>query len=184
MSVLPIVTFEQVQGQIGNDLRRDRVMPLIHGTSMQVQRSIGRSLLREAFVEHFDVGYQQQVYTLFHAPVVAITEVWNDGVLIDPTWWREQDGMVQFDRHAPVMGPKYLRITGTGGMAASQAEFEAAYPDIVMEALNWIVIRLRRLAQPDVTNQNVSGTSTSYVSTEMPESLRAVLASYRPGGFA
>lgn len=107
--------------------------------SALVERLLDRQVLVAAVVETLDVEPLAGRFRLRAFPVTAWTDArhdvarafGSDTVLPATAYAREDErGWLVLDQYELTPGPQVLRLSYTGGMAASTAAFISAYPDI------------------------------------------------------
>ena len=125
---------------IGSDTDYDtEIDRWIDQISAAAEKYMNRVALAAAQTEYFDIRNGQRVFFVRAVPVTTWTAVNNDtdrsfgsDTVVDSSGYATTDdiGKVEFDGFDPVFGPKALKITYTGGMAADVTAFVAAFPDI------------------------------------------------------
>lgn len=70
-----------------------------------------------------------------------------------------EEGVIYFDRWSPFEGYQVVRITWTGGMAATVDDLEADYPSVVHAATLQVVHEFRRRRRLDMTSLSIGGAS-------------------------
>lgn len=111
------------------------------GVSARVESYLGRAIESTERTAYIDVDKGQKLFPLKAFPVSAVTGVWND---FDRSWSTEIDsdlytflgdwGELIIDQYILVAGAKRLKVTYTGGLAATQSALQTSYPDIEMAA--------------------------------------------------
>jgi hypothetical protein len=184
---LEITSPERLRGILGEDVPRDRTLPVIRGCSLQIQQYLDRVLRKQEFVLRLPaVRCDQRTFYVKYNPIEEVSQVdywnydqWNQ---LSSGDYSHDDMHVTLSKYLYAIidtGASALRVTGVGGMAENREDFIERYPDIVMEAEAWMLIRLRRLALPDVKSQSQQGATTSYHGTDMPKSLMLCLDHHR-----
>ncbi len=164
-------------GSSSSGLADDRVERLILMASAQIEQFLRRSLKREAFEEKLTVYPQQQIFSLFHSPIQEITAITNDETVLELDQFTFDDYALtaRYPPYPMEDGMNFLTVEGTGGMAATTSEFMENYPDIAGEAENWIIVRAKLLANPEVKSKGYREQHVSFYDTQMPESLISAL---------
>ena len=107
--------------------------------SAAAEKHMNRVALAAAQTQFFDVRPSQAVFFMRATPVTAWTAVNNDdartfgtSTVVDADNYATDDdvGKLEFDGVVLAPGPKTLKVTYTGGMAADTTAFVAAFPDI------------------------------------------------------
>ena len=139
----------------GNDTL---VGQMIASTSAAMERWLGREALATAYVETFDVCEGQEHWPLKAWPVSAVTYVREDSERV----WGSDTDVDADDYVSPVVtgdmwltipgglaaGRATLRVSYTGGMAATTTAFIAAYPDLALACevqVSWDYLRRKDL---------------------------------------
>lgn len=86
---------------------------------------------------------------------------WGDDTIVDPSCYAVdyERGVVCFDMWLPQEGFQVLRVTWTGGMAATVEDLAAAYPDVVKAITLQVVHEYRRRTGLDITSLSMEGQS-------------------------
>lgn len=109
----------------------------ITDVSAYVERYLDRVVLVGAQVEYHDVLPLGQRFRLAAYPVTAWVDVRHDtgrafgaDTVVDASAYVRDDanGWLEFDRYYLADGPRVLRVSYTGGMAANVDAFVTAYP--------------------------------------------------------
>lgn len=138
--------------------------------SAAVEKAMNRVALAAAQIEYFNVNDGQTTFFMNATPVTAWTEVNNDvnrsfasGTVVSSDSYATDDdiGMLQFHRVYVVPGPKVLKVSYTGGMAASTAAFITAFPDIAGAIDAQVAYHVQRRAQLGATSFSADGGSVS-----------------------
>lgn len=144
----------------------------IAAVSQVVEKRLDRFLKAEARTVYADIERHQSKVFLRGYPVSAVASVYEDasrvfgtGTLVDSscyTFGNGNEGMLSFD-YALSAGPKALKVTYTGGMAADTAALATAYPDLV-EAVDQQLLYLFRnkgtLGLSSVSGGSIGGGGT------------------------
>lgn len=137
-----ITTKANIKALIGKDDAADDVIltAIALAVSIRCENYMERLVETAARTEYFDIAEEQRLFLVKAFPVSAC-QVWND---YDRSWSTELDssvftflgdwGEVIVDQYTLVAGAKRLKITYTGGMAATQSAIETAFPDLEMAA--------------------------------------------------
>ena len=144
--------------------------------------------------EYLDVAWGQRIFILRAYPVTAVTGVWYDPYQL----WDSTSAVDTDEYRSPIYGggpilsidrrlnyswenvqDRALKVTYTGGMAADDIAFIAAYPDIAGAVDQQIVYEYQR--RRDLGSQAIggdAGTVTPALSAWIPSVLEA-LSRYR-----
>lgn len=117
-------------------------LPLLNGllasVSAKVEKYLDRTALVAAYTETFSIEPGTSFIRLKAYPVTSVTYVSNDVTRVhDSTGYLDSDdyyvdltrGTIEID-YGLDGGPGALKVSYTGGMAATDEAFAAAYPDI------------------------------------------------------
>lgn len=119
-------------------------------------------------VAYFDIDPGQELFILRAFPVTAAT-VWND---FDRSWSTQLDasvytflgdlGELTIDQYSLVAGAKRLKVQYTGGMAATQADLQAAFPDLEMACRIQGAFMFDKRQKLGVKGESVAGGNVVY----------------------
>jgi len=112
---------------------------LITIASGEVEDFLNRAVEIDDFTEYFDVVGKNEQYSLKAYPVTALTNVWNDpdwdydsGTAISTDYIKTNDatGILYVSKYVLLDGFQALKVSYSGGMAATAAAFKTAYPTL------------------------------------------------------
>jgi hypothetical protein len=146
---------------------------LIPEVSAAFERHCGREFFLEERTRDFDVRPGQMVVQLPAWPITALTEVRN---ALDPDDFAEASSLVDSDDYVAntrlgivefygptlVSGPQVLRVKWTGGLAATDANLVAGYPDLALACEMQVAYLLQRRATLGANVQSGGGASMSF----------------------
>jgi len=123
---------------VADDTTTDLLSRLIEMYSAEAEASLSRLVSAEARTAQFHVEPQQHVFALPAYPVTAIASVRHDtgrefassSEIDDTAYYADDNGLLHVDGQTLAAGRGALRVTWTGGMAASVASFATAFPDL------------------------------------------------------
>lgn len=113
---------------------------IINGVSLTFQVTTGRGILEQAQVDYFDMEtYTERLY-VHRWPIDAILDLnlyydrdreWGEDTLVDPSDYfiDYEEGEIELLTSFQV-GKRVFKLTYTGGMATTTANFKTLYPDI------------------------------------------------------
>lgn len=185
---MDLTTIERVKLRVDlsyTDETQDALLSrLVAGVSAEVERRLDRHVLSTSRTVQANVRAGQGAVALRGYPITSITSIWNDRerdfgdetVLASSDYFADTTSGIVYFEVTLVGGPGVLKITYTGGMAASTDAFMAAYPDIA-EAVDQRCAQLyQRRAEIGVTNVAGPGGSLSMPSLGWPvDALSAVM---------
>lgn len=146
---------------------------LINQVSDQAEKFMGRHLqVTDRTDEDYEIEPNKARLLLRGSPIERITSIlystdgdFTDSQPLESTTYylRKPIGQVIFRNSAfPLSRGGWVRVSYRGGMAADQAAFQAAFPDIEMAARYEVQNRLNRSAKPDGSTKLVEGAGTLY----------------------
>lgn len=157
---------------------------LITSTSAMVEKYLRRHAQATSRTEYYHVDPFCRAIFLRGVPITSITSVYNDSereygsstlISSDDYGYVGRTGEVSFDYYLEC-GTEAVKITYTGGMAATAAAFVDAYPDIAYATELQIAEDFRRRGIAGATAINLDGGSTSFVGQlKMLEHVREIL---------
>lgn len=167
------------------------VAQMITDVSGQVERYLDRYTLATSRTEYLDVAADQTAWRLKAYPVTAVSSIIYDADQAfdaademdaddydDPTL--ETTGILTIPGGAGPTARKALKVTYTGGMAASTAAFISAYPDIAMAVEMQVVWHyLRRLGIGTAGRSGDKGSDTLVAGTPFIPEVKTTLDMYR-----
>ncbi len=143
---------------------------LIAVVSARVEAFLDRHVESAARTEYLDVAWGQRIFILRAYPVTAVTGVWYDPYQA----WASTSAVDTDEYRSPIYGggpilsidrrlnyswenvqDRALKVTYTGGMAADDIAFIAAYPDIAGAVDQQIVYEYQR--RRDLGAQSIAG---------------------------
>lgn len=165
-----------------------QLAPLISRVSAQAERFMNRSVQTTSRTVQYDVRAGQLEFWLPAYPITSITSIYSDSLrsfgsetLVASTdyYYDATNGLLSFEA-MPSSGRGSLKITYTGGMAATAAAFVTAYPDIAEAVDQQVVFLWSRRRSVGLTSVSEANGSISVVENAalLPE-VKAILSSHR-----
>lgn len=172
---MDLTTLARVRLLIGNDdaneTKHDGVLQqLITSISGEVCDALDRDVVTQERTQTFSPLFAQSIFPLRSYPVSSIASVveasdrdFANGTTIAATDYVVDDsGLLCIDRYAVSPGRGTLRVTYTGGMAATPAEFARAYPQIAGYVDNVVVMAWRGRDALGLQSLSMEGVSASW----------------------
>lgn len=125
---------------------------LITATSALAESYMRRTALTGTYTEYFDTYRYQRVVQCKAYPITSVTSIYHDSAreygsatLVDSGDYaiHLEDGRISFDFTLDE-GPRSVKVTYVGGMAATVDAFVTAYPDIAHAVEMQVVHEFRR----------------------------------------
>ena len=196
MALLPVTTIAAVRAYKGLAIAGGAsdawITSAIAAFSRRFEAALGRALLEEVQTEVLDVDFDGQTvfplkgWPVLSSPAISVRldalRVFDAATELEATFYTvdEEEGFLIVDGIVLPRGMRVLRVVYTGGMAADEAAFLAAYPDAAEAAdiqINyWFESRLR-LGQKSVVGPD--NTVTMESTTEFLPVVNEAIARYR-----
>jgi len=161
---------------------------LVTAISAQVEAYLDRYVESTSRTAYLDVEEGQRVFGLRGYPVTSVSSLRHD---IDWTFASTDelattdytvlgdDGLLQIPAYDLAAGPRALKITYTGGMAASAAAFYAAYPDAELAVWYQAGYAFERRKFLIDGSAAVAGSSVGFQAPELLAEVKELLRPYR-----
>lgn len=151
---------------------------LIAGTSAAMCAHVNRPLLASSFAERLN-GTGGTRLQLPNYPVLSVATVFVGATAIQQSPDGVLPGWVADDRGITLVGG--LRFTA--GMRnvsmAYTAGFEQVPADLEQACVEWCAFKYRERDRIGHSSKSVQGETVSFITKDMPDSVRSVLAQYR-----
>lgn len=165
---------------------------IVSATSARVEEYLGRAAQSASRTEYFDTEPSLFRVVLAAYPVTTVslvrydpTRAWDASSEIAATEYAVDTdrGFLSFERYGFAVAARGLKITYTGGMAASTAAFIAAYPALAFAVDLQVASLMQRRLSLGATSTSAGGGSKSFQGGYdlLPE-VRATLDLYRRRG--
>jgi len=173
---------DEVEGTTSSDAV---IQQMITALSSIFERKMNRLIRRQTYVDFPNVREGQRSLYLRAFPVTAITDVRYDlqrdfgaETIQDAGNYDlvDTDGILIMDRIALQEGVKLLKVTYTGGMAATTAAFISDYPDLAMAADMAVAFWMRRKRKIEASSTSSgAGGSLGLLDLKLPEFVEEAL---------
>lgn len=143
---------------------------VVLGVSAEFENYMDRKIESTARTEYYDIQPGQKIFSVPGYPISAVAGIWNDterdfgsSTLIDSTSYTflGTQGQIIIDDYTLMDGAKALKITYTGGMAATQAALQTAYPDLEFAARVQSCFAFKKKDRIGISAESVAGASIS-----------------------
>jgi len=185
---MDLVSIELVKAILGPGVGTQgdqALLEIITIVSGQIESYLDRKAQVITYTEQLNVEDGQWKFFLKAYPITSITSVHNDydrvfasGSLIDATDYYIDlvSGCLTIDKTSLVCGAGMLKVVYVGGMAATEAAFKTAYPDITGAAAIECAARWLRKGHPNTINATIGGATVSFITRDqfLPD-VKAVL---------
>lgn len=171
-----------------DDVQYDAILSrMLDRTSQDAERMMNRTVLSAARTTTHDWLPGRMSISLAAYPVTTITDVrvdesrvfGTDTIIDSTTYYVETaSGLLYFDVDQPC-GRGIVRVSATGGMAATTSAFVAAYPDIADAVAERVCLLWQRRSEIGLTSVSGSQGSISRISDDWPSQSRATILAYR-----
>lgn len=180
MAVLDLTTLARVEtyaagfgGAAAGAAEIAAISQLITQESARIETHCCRLFLEVARTKYFRVAPGQRVFPLPAFPLAAtpalevrgdVARVFGTDTIVDSgSYFCDPDtAVLEFDRYQPLPGPGTLKVTWTGGLAASTAALIAAHPDLASACEEQVRYVLQRRNNVGGSLVSGGGGSTSF----------------------
>ena len=157
---------------------------IVSGVNNRIQSYLSRTLVSAETTEVFDLTARSNgVFLLKSFPIDSVTSVTVNGDAVDSDdyEYNSATGMLRL-KHGYFQQLGGLVVVYTGGMASSEVNLRASYPDIVYEANKQSLFEFNRMRNIESKSKDVGGsraqTTEQYREFDLQPSLLAVLNRY------
>jgi hypothetical protein len=152
-----------------SDTKNDVViLSLVKAVSAQIEKHLCRSIFIKERTDFFDVEAGQKVIDVDAYPVTAckayndVSRLFTSEIDQYSYTYLGDNGQIIFDKYNLSSGAKVLKIVYTGGLAASQADLEANFPDLEMATRIQTAFVFQRKNKLSVSAESVDGHSVTH----------------------
>lgn len=173
---MDVCTLADVKKQLalGGDVSHDTLLAdIIAAVGASIERHLDRGLARKERTEYFSItgtgcSVHVRAWPVSESPA---PQAWSDylrafdtnTLVADDLYAFDPDqGLFVFDKTPIACGFRTLKITYTGGLAATPEELKAAYPDISLAARMQCVFEFRRRDTAGQSAISIGGGNVSF----------------------
>lgn len=188
MLITTKANIKQLLGQTSTD-DDAYLVAIASAVSAEFEHYIDREVQATEHTAYFDVDDGQKVFSLVAYPVSAVASVnndygrsWGSSTLVDSDNYvvADKSGQLIIDRYGLVTGAQVLRVVYTGGLAATQAALQVAYPDLEHAARIQSAFYYKKKDRLGIAAESVSGSSISIeAKLELLPEVKSILEKYK-----
>lgn len=188
--VLDVTTLARVKAFMADEIKDTTgsdavIQQMITALSSIFERKMNRLIRRQGYIDYPNVREGQKSLYLRAFPITAIADVrydlqrdfGTDSIVDSGNYdFVDTDGILIMDKIGFESGVKVLKVSYTGGMAATTSAFISDYPDLAMAADVAVAFWMRRKRKIEASSTSSgAGGSLGLLDPKLPEFVEEAL---------